>query len=220
MLILLQDKNPNNREEATEMFKLVAEAYEVLGNPESRRQYDIYGREGVPPDTTTNDEYHDRNYGEFHSHYSRDRAFDMFNRMFEEMGFGRMGFGVFDDEFFRPSMHTHSPFSAHRTEMRHGRAQHHMAHMSPFGFDSVMDDFFSHHHDFTSNRNPSSSSVSRSTSTTTIMCGDGSRRVRTETTIVHPDGRRETSVEETVHPPQAGRLGFDTNRRSIPIMRR
>ena len=201
------------------MFKLVAEAYEVLGNPESRRQYDVYGREGVPPATTSNDEYHDHNYGEFHSHYSSDRAFDMFNRMFEEMGFGRMGFDIFDDDFFRPSMRTHSHFNAHRTAMPQGRTQH-LARMSPFGFDSVMDDFFSNHRSFSSNRNTSSSSVSRSTSTTTIMCGDGSRRVRTETTIVHPDGRRETSVEEAVHPPEAGRLGFDTNRRSIPITRR
>merc|ERR1711966_545501 len=41
------DKNPNNRDEAEEAFKLVAHAYEVLGDERSRQVYDVYGLEGV-----------------------------------------------------------------------------------------------------------------------------------------------------------------------------
>mmetsp|Transcript_21170 Transcript_21170/g.74661 ORF Transcript_21170/g.74661 Transcript_21170/m.74661 type:complete len:401 (-) Transcript_21170:83-1285(-) len=41
------DKNPTNREEATEMFKLIAEAYQVLSDPDKRDLYDRYGRAGI-----------------------------------------------------------------------------------------------------------------------------------------------------------------------------
>lgn len=37
------DKNPNNSEQATEKFKLISEAYEVLSDPVKRRQYDLGG---------------------------------------------------------------------------------------------------------------------------------------------------------------------------------
>jgi chaperone protein DnaJ len=41
------DKNPNNKEEAEEMFKKVGEAHEVLSNEEKRAIYDRYGEEGL-----------------------------------------------------------------------------------------------------------------------------------------------------------------------------
>lgn len=41
------DKNPDNSEEATERFKEIQSAYEVLKNPQSRANYDQFGWEGV-----------------------------------------------------------------------------------------------------------------------------------------------------------------------------
>jgi chaperone protein DnaJ len=41
------DKNPNNKEEAEEMFKKVGEAHEVLSSEEKRAIYDRYGEEGL-----------------------------------------------------------------------------------------------------------------------------------------------------------------------------
>ena len=41
------DKNPDNKEEATLMFRKVAEAYEVLSDDAARKRYDQYGRAGL-----------------------------------------------------------------------------------------------------------------------------------------------------------------------------
>ncbi len=40
------DKNPNNKEAATEKFQQISEAYEILIDPHRRSEYDMYGRAG------------------------------------------------------------------------------------------------------------------------------------------------------------------------------
>ena len=60
---------------------------------------------------------------------------------------------------------------------------------------------------------------STSTSTTTVVNGDGTRRVRKETTVLHPDGRRETTVEEFTEAGGQPRIGGASSGRNhrIPI---
>eukprot|EP00446_Apocalathium_sp_SHHI-4_P075371 CAMPEP_0177570272 /NCGR_PEP_ID=MMETSP0369-20130122/76753_1 /TAXON_ID=447022 ORGANISM="Scrippsiella hangoei-like, Strain SHHI-4" /NCGR_SAMPLE_ID=MMETSP0369 /ASSEMBLY_ACC=CAM_ASM_000364 /LENGTH=80 /DNA_ID=CAMNT_0019058001 /DNA_START=20 /DNA_END=259 /DNA_ORIENTATION=+ len=38
------DKNPNDREQAAENFKVITEAYEVLHDADKRRNYDQFGK--------------------------------------------------------------------------------------------------------------------------------------------------------------------------------
>lgn len=40
---IFQDKNPDNKEKAQEMFKKIGEAYSVLSDVEKRKIYDQYG---------------------------------------------------------------------------------------------------------------------------------------------------------------------------------
>ena len=47
------DLHPENRKEAEERFKEIQEAYEVLSDPEKRRQYDLFGIVGTVPTAPT-----------------------------------------------------------------------------------------------------------------------------------------------------------------------
>eukprot|EP00116_Pleurobrachia_bachei_P003424 sb/3463686/ len=41
------DKNQDDQETATEMFKSISEAYDVLSDPQKKQVYDLYGKEGL-----------------------------------------------------------------------------------------------------------------------------------------------------------------------------
>jgi len=40
------DKNSDNKDFASEKFKKISEAYEILSNPDKRANYDRYGHSG------------------------------------------------------------------------------------------------------------------------------------------------------------------------------
>jgi curved DNA-binding protein CbpA len=72
------DKNPDRMNQATECFKLIAEAYSVLQDPQTRADYDLH----IYPNTQ---------HGVFHSqtawagyHVSADKSRDLFKEVFGE----------------------------------------------------------------------------------------------------------------------------------------
>ncbi len=75
------DKNQGNKE-AEEKFKIAAEAYEVISDPDKRRRYDQYGHEGLRGGEA-------RGFGSF------DDIFDAFGDIFGGGGGG----GIFEDFF-------------------------------------------------------------------------------------------------------------------------
>ena len=77
------DKNQGNKE-AEEKFKIAAEAYEVISNPDKRRRYDQYGHEGLRGGDA-------RGFGNFED------IFDAFGDIFGGGGGG--GGSIFEDFF-------------------------------------------------------------------------------------------------------------------------
>ncbi|KAJ2851536.1 DnaJ sub B member 6 [Coemansia brasiliensis] len=111
------DKNPNNREEAEEKFKQLAEAYSVLSDSETRQRYDRYGKDGLKRNfqpgsshaaSTASGEFHGAQSFTFRSANDIFREFfggrDPFSSMFMDAAFGG---DPFSDPFFAqpPSMH-------------------------------------------------------------------------------------------------------------------
>lgn len=195
------DKNPNDQQNAAEMFKLIGEAYETLSDPQARREYDLSRSRGGGGRNCGSSQRSD--FSRSHP-FSHGREFDIFNQFFADMesfhndfhqqahGQGRRGGGgrrhdPFSDPFFSGGM-----------GMGMGMMGGGMG-MGMMGFGDMGDMVGS------SVMSSSSSSsfggggggmMSTSSSTSSRVGPDGVKHVRTEKTTTHPDGRRETSVEE------------------------
>ena len=83
------DKNPGDKE-AEEKFKLAAEAYDVLSNPEKRARYDQFGHAGVSGAAGNGGPF-----GGFSGGMSMDDIFSMFGDIFGGHGGFGGGFGGF-----------------------------------------------------------------------------------------------------------------------------
>ncbi|CAK9001437.1 DnaJ homolog subfamily B member 3 [Durusdinium trenchii] len=83
------DKNRDSPEEAEHMFKLVAEAYEVLSDPQKRQVYDRYGKRGLEGGLGGSE-----GFGGATTHVNMDHARELFAQFFGS------DFGAFSDPFF------------------------------------------------------------------------------------------------------------------------
>ncbi|KAJ2161846.1 DnaJ sub B member 8 [Coemansia sp. RSA 552] len=100
------DKNPTNRTEAEERFKLLAEAYSVLSDPETRDRYDRYGEAGLKRGFQPGGPGQSHAGGGYHSAHGGGPAFRSADDIFREFFGGRDPFA----SMFMGSMQGGDPF--------------------------------------------------------------------------------------------------------------
>lgn len=218
------DKNPGDPEGAGEMFKLIAEAYEVLSNPETRKKYDLYGHDGAH---MSDDDPYDqpRHGGRSRRHpFTNERAFDIFNQFFESFerdmhamhgGGGMFGSSMFSDPFFDNGPFTSGARNKGGRDRSVGRS--HGSMNDPFndpffsggfgsmmggGMGSMMSDMMSMHGQL---ENAGGSGMSMSSFSSSSISSNGRSGMRgtstSTTTVIGADGRRKTRKETTIHHP-------------------
>jgi len=148
------DKNPGDQEAATRRFKEVSEAYQVLGDPGKRREYDSEGGEGPLPgtgrasgrrprhtrDTTRDTRDTTRDTRGFNRNHSRAHTRDWSNHAFHTMeDLGNLG--------------TPSPSSRRQGRARGAASHHTFLFKDPhslfrefFGGNDPFDDLIPEHH--------------------------------------------------------------------------
>lgn len=107
------DKNINNKDEATEMFKIINEAYATLGDTGKRQKYDqdmvLNNRDEYDQRYSSysrSRQYENEDFGsrnQYRSNFSDARAHDIFNDFFSQFD------ASFNDDFFRDDW---SPFGS------------------------------------------------------------------------------------------------------------
>jgi len=234
------DKNPDNQAEATEKFKSIAEAYEVLSDPTKRNEYDHkddFAGHGAYFSRSNSSSNSGAGRSQPHSQFqssafSDQRAFDIFNSFFADM------------QDMHERMHNNQHFGAHNASGSRGHDPFGMGGFGAFGArSSLFGDFFDHD-PFMRNNDPfgssgmaSSSSMSysssmssngriavgKSVSSSTYIGPDGRSVTKKTTTVTHPDGSQEVNTEEfygEAAPSAGNRLGYSTGRDlSAPIVR-
>lgn len=116
------DKNPTNKAEAEDKFKLIAEAYEVLSDKDKRRRYDqlgrdayVNGRNGGTGGFSSTSGFPGFSDDLLNQHFQFHDPFDIFNQFMSS-------FGMDDDFGF--NMHTFMhPQHHHPNPSRRSRAQ-------------------------------------------------------------------------------------------------
>jgi curved DNA-binding protein CbpA len=226
------DKNPDNSEFATEKFKEIGEAYEVLSDKNKRKEYDYslndqYSSFSGSPRSSGRDGFRHR------SSFSDRRAFDIFENFFSD---------IHEDPFFQ--FHTHASFGGgpfRRQSSMNGGIERKRSPFDGFGgFGAFGSDFFDDDfgqmgfgrssfgdgggfsQSFSSSSSTSFSGgnrVGKSVSTSTYIGSDGRRVTKTETKIFHPDGSVEVKTDQHEDEPanylQYARGDNETNRLAL-----
>lgn len=204
------DKNPDNKEEAEAKFKEIAEAYEVLSDPQKRRIYDAGGDplntapSGASGAAGPRSRAHVNPHELFRMFFGgRDPFADFFS---DDFGFGRSaGFPGFGQPMFsRPQQQG----TGQRSEPQQGQRGFNNTRRSLFDhhFGGFNDDFgrsafgdpfgsFDTFGSFGSATTTGGSGPSRTVQTTTQII-NGRRITKKVTTVRNADGTVQTSTEE------------------------
>lgn len=104
------DRNLGNEKQAEQIFRVVAEAYEVLSDETKRKEYDTMLRYGSGNNRYSNQQYqqqqHQNQYYQQHQHHFRD-PFAQFNDLFQHDAFFKEAFAGMDD-LFRETFERHN----------------------------------------------------------------------------------------------------------------